>query len=122
MSAIFQTNALNAVGEPEVDLIDPKESQCVPDPSAPEPEPEPDLINAEQLCITEPKVDLVDPEELCAQGPRAPEPEAEVTSELSRLENCIPLSVFQLEDRLRECTLSKTPVTEVWPGVFIGNE
>uniref|UniRef100_A0A8C1NIH4 Dual specificity protein phosphatase n=1 Tax=Cyprinus carpio TaxID=7962 RepID=A0A8C1NIH4_CYPCA len=27
-----------------------------------------------------------------------------------------------LEDRLRRCTLSKTPVTEVWPRVFIGNE
>uniref|UniRef100_A0A8C2AIR8 Dual specificity protein phosphatase n=1 Tax=Cyprinus carpio TaxID=7962 RepID=A0A8C2AIR8_CYPCA len=38
------------------------------------------------------------------------------------LENHIPLNLFQLEDRLRECTLSKTPVTEVWPGVFIGNE
>jgi len=115
MSAIFQTNALNAVREPEVDPIDPKESQCVPDPSAPEPEPDTDLVHAEQLCITEPKVDLVDPEELC-------EPEAEVTSELSRLEKCIPLNVLQLEDRLSECTLSKTPVTEVWPGVFIGNE
>uniref|UniRef100_A0A9J8D4E6 Protein-serine/threonine phosphatase n=1 Tax=Cyprinus carpio carpio TaxID=630221 RepID=A0A9J8D4E6_CYPCA len=109
MSAVFQTNTLNAVGEPEVDLMDPKESQCVPDPSAPEPELEMDLVNTEQLCITEPKVDLV-------------EPEAEVTSELSRLENHISLNLFQLEDRLRECTLSKTPVTEVWPGVFIGNE
>uniref|UniRef100_A0A671SK58 Tyrosine specific protein phosphatases domain-containing protein n=1 Tax=Sinocyclocheilus anshuiensis TaxID=1608454 RepID=A0A671SK58_9TELE len=69
-----------------------------------------------------PTVDLVDPEELCAHGPSVPEPEAEVTSEVSRLENCIPLNVFQLEDRLRECTQSKTPVTEVWPGVFIGNE
>uniref|UniRef100_A0A671SIT2 Tyrosine specific protein phosphatases domain-containing protein n=1 Tax=Sinocyclocheilus anshuiensis TaxID=1608454 RepID=A0A671SIT2_9TELE len=116
MSAVFQTNTLNAVGEPEVDLIDPKESQWVPDPSAPEPELEMDLVSTEQLCITEPKVDLVDPEELCAHGPSVPEPEAEVTSEVSRLENCIPLNVFQLEDRLRECTQSKTPVTEVWPG------
>ncbi|XP_058618574.1 uncharacterized protein LOC131531659 isoform X2 [Onychostoma macrolepis] len=122
ISAIFQTNALNAVGEPEVDLIDPKESQCVPDPSAPESELEMDPVNTEQLCITEPKVDLVDPEELCAQAPSVPEPEAEVTSELSRLENCILLNMFQLEDSLMECTLPKTPVTEVWPRVFIGNE
>uniref|UniRef100_A0A671PSC9 Dual specificity protein phosphatase n=1 Tax=Sinocyclocheilus anshuiensis TaxID=1608454 RepID=A0A671PSC9_9TELE len=28
----------------------------------------------------------------------------------------------RLEDHLSECTLSKTPVTEVWPWVFIGNE
>ncbi|XP_026056113.1 protein phosphatase Slingshot-like [Carassius auratus] len=114
MSAFFQTNTMNAVGEPEEDLIDPKESQCVPDPSVPEPELEMDLVSKEQLCMTEPKVDLVEP--------AVPEPEAQVTSDLSRLENHIPLSVFQLEDRLRECTLSKTPVSEVWPRVFIGNE
>ncbi|XP_026054872.1 uncharacterized protein LOC113040891 [Carassius auratus] len=104
MSAFFQTNTMNAVGEPEEDLIDPKESQCVPDPSVPEPELEMDLVSKEQLCMTEPKVDLVEP--------AVPEPEAQVTSDL----------VFQLEDRLRECTLSKTPVSEVWPRVFIGNE
>uniref|UniRef100_A0A8C1RBU2 Tyrosine specific protein phosphatases domain-containing protein n=1 Tax=Cyprinus carpio TaxID=7962 RepID=A0A8C1RBU2_CYPCA len=56
-----------------------------------------DLVNTEQLCITERKVDLV-------------EPEAEVTSELSRLENHIPLNLFQLEDRLRECTLAFIPL------------
>uniref|UniRef100_A0A671S3G0 Uncharacterized protein n=1 Tax=Sinocyclocheilus anshuiensis TaxID=1608454 RepID=A0A671S3G0_9TELE len=165
LTAIFQTNALNAVGEPEVDLLDPEEScvpdqsapepetetdlvdieqscvpdpsipepepevdlldpeeSCVPDPSAPEPEPEMDLVDTEQSCIPKPEVDLVDPEESCAPDPSVPEPEPEVTSELSRLENYIRLNVSQLEDRLRECTLSKTPVAEVWPRVFIGNE
>ncbi len=38
LSAIFQTNTLNAVGEPEVDLVDTEQS-CVPDPSVTEPEP-----------------------------------------------------------------------------------
>ncbi|XP_059396833.1 serine/threonine/tyrosine-interacting-like protein 2 [Carassius carassius] len=202
LTAIFQTNALNAVGEPEVDLHDteksclpdpsvPKpdpemnlvdtkqscipetgmdlvdsEQSCVPDPSVPDPEPEVDLLDPEiscvpdpsvpeldpemnlvdtkQSCIPEPEmnlvdieqscvpdpsvpdpgpeVDLVDPEESCAPGPSVPEPEPEVTSEHLSLENCIRLNVSKLEDRLRECTLSKTPVTEVWPRVFIGNE
>lgn len=50
-----------SVGQPEVDLLDPKES-CVPDPRAPEPEPEMDLVDTEQFCI--PKTDLVAPPEL----------------------------------------------------------
>uniref|UniRef100_A0A8C2HHU8 Dual specificity protein phosphatase n=1 Tax=Cyprinus carpio TaxID=7962 RepID=A0A8C2HHU8_CYPCA len=67
-------------------------------------------------------MDLIDPEESCAPGPSVPEPEPEVTSEHLSLENYFRLNVSQLEDRLRRCTLSKTPVTEVWPRVFIGNE
>ncbi|XP_016110441.1 uncharacterized protein [Sinocyclocheilus grahami] len=104
--------------EPEMDLIDPEES-CVSDPSVPEPEPEMDLIDPEESCVSdpsvpepEPEMDLVDPEKSCVSDPSAPEPEPEVTSELLRLENYIRLNVSQLEDRLRECTLSKTPVTE----------
>ncbi|XP_016376949.1 uncharacterized protein LOC107715355 [Sinocyclocheilus rhinocerous] len=118
----------SCIPETEVDLVDPEES-CAPDPSVPEPEPEVDLFDPEESCAPdpsvpepEPEVDLVDPEESCAPDPSVPEPETEVTSELSRLENYIRLNVSQLEDRLRECTLSKTPVTEVWPRVFIGNE
>ncbi|XP_052396117.1 uncharacterized protein LOC127944274 isoform X1 [Carassius gibelio] len=165
LTAIFQTNALNAVGKPEVDLLDPEESfapdpsiskqepevnlvdteqscipepemdlldseeSCLPDPSIPEPEPEMNLVDIEQSCVPDPsapapgpEVDLVDPEESCAPGPSVPEPEPEVTSEHLSLENCIRLNVSKLEDRLRECTVSKTPVTEVWPRVFIGNE
>ncbi|XP_016359875.1 dual specificity phosphatase DUPD1-like [Sinocyclocheilus anshuiensis] len=94
------------IPEPEMDLVDPEES-CVSDLSVPEPEPE---------------MDLIDPEESCVSDPNAPEPEPEVTSELLRLENYIRLNVSKLEDHLSECTLSKTPVTEVWPWVFIGNE
>uniref|UniRef100_A0A672KC76 Dual specificity protein phosphatase n=1 Tax=Sinocyclocheilus grahami TaxID=75366 RepID=A0A672KC76_SINGR len=32
------------------------------------------------------------------------------------------VDLLQLQDRLDECTLDCTPVTEVWPNVFIGNE
>ncbi|XP_052454275.1 uncharacterized protein LOC128014624 [Carassius gibelio] len=73
--AVFQTKMPETVGQPELDLPDPKES-FVPDPSAPKPEPEMDLLDTEQSCIpepeldlvvpSEPKLDLVDPEEACA--------------------------------------------------------
>ncbi|XP_058628630.1 uncharacterized protein LOC131538660 isoform X2 [Onychostoma macrolepis] len=62
------------------------------------------------------------PEPLCEPGPSRPKPEAQVTKEVSVLENHVPQSILQLQDRLDECTLDWTPVTEVWPSVFIGNE
>ncbi|XP_058618565.1 uncharacterized protein LOC131531654 [Onychostoma macrolepis] len=275
LSAIFQTNTLNAVGEPEVDLVDTEQS-CVPDPSVPEPEPagpsgeeandqggldaeenrpaelnagrmtkkistvfqrfhavfqrkmlnsvgepEVDLIDTEQSCITDPSVsepepagpsveeandqggldaeenrpaentnmmkikkvhgfvmtkrteyatvrnikkirtffqndrpkhvgvsawpemnqnvpepepeddlddppenewDLAAPEESCEPGPSVPEPESKVVSELTRLENYVPLNMFQMEDRLKKCTpLKQRHVTNVWPRIFIGD-
>uniref|UniRef100_A0A671NCY6 Uncharacterized protein n=1 Tax=Sinocyclocheilus anshuiensis TaxID=1608454 RepID=A0A671NCY6_9TELE len=43
-------------------------------------------------------------------------------TELSVLENYIPQNISQLKNRLEECTLSETPVTEVWPNIFLGNE
>ncbi|XP_026111353.1 uncharacterized protein LOC113087315 [Carassius auratus] len=73
--AVFQAKMPETVGQPELDLPDPKES-FVPDPSALKPEPEMDLLDTEQSCIpepevdlvvpSEPKLDLVDPEEACA--------------------------------------------------------
>uniref|UniRef100_A0A8C1LQR2 Dual specificity protein phosphatase n=1 Tax=Cyprinus carpio TaxID=7962 RepID=A0A8C1LQR2_CYPCA len=50
-------------------------------------------------------MDLIDPEESCVRDPSALEPEPETD----------PVDT-------EECTLSKTPVTEVWPRVFIGNQ
>uniref|UniRef100_A0A671M4J5 Tyrosine-protein phosphatase domain-containing protein n=1 Tax=Sinocyclocheilus anshuiensis TaxID=1608454 RepID=A0A671M4J5_9TELE len=48
---------------------------------------------------------------------------SKVLSELSSLENYVPLNVFQLEDRLKQCPLLKQRhVTNVWPRVFIGDE
>ncbi|XP_026065380.1 uncharacterized protein LOC113048083 [Carassius auratus] len=62
------------------------------------------------------------PEPLCEPGPSKPKPEPQVTKELSVLESHVSLSVLQLQDRVDEYTLYCTPVTEVWPNVFIGNE
>ncbi|XP_059360636.1 uncharacterized protein LOC132098592 [Carassius carassius] len=62
------------------------------------------------------------PEPLCEPGPSKPKPEPQVAKELSVLESHVSLSVLQLQDRLDEYTLYCTPVTEVWPNVFIGNE
>uniref|UniRef100_A0A671PFI2 Dual specificity protein phosphatase n=1 Tax=Sinocyclocheilus anshuiensis TaxID=1608454 RepID=A0A671PFI2_9TELE len=45
-----------------------------------------------------------------------------MTKELAALESHVSQSLLQLQDRLDECTLDCTPVTEVWPSVFIGNE
>ncbi|KAK2886087.1 hypothetical protein Q8A67_016924 [Cirrhinus molitorella] len=90
--------------KPEVDLIDP-EASCVPDPTAPQPKPGTDLVDTE-----------------CVPDPSVPEPEPEVASKLSRLENYVPVKILQLEDRCKGSTLTNTAVTEVWPGVFIGNE
>uniref|UniRef100_A0A8C2DPH9 Protein-serine/threonine phosphatase n=1 Tax=Cyprinus carpio TaxID=7962 RepID=A0A8C2DPH9_CYPCA len=56
-------------------------------------------------------------------SPSILEPESKVLSELSSLENYVPLNIFQLEDRLKQCTLFKQRhVTNVWPRVFIGDE
>uniref|UniRef100_A0A671PJ30 Protein phosphatase Slingshot homolog 3-like n=1 Tax=Sinocyclocheilus anshuiensis TaxID=1608454 RepID=A0A671PJ30_9TELE len=62
------------------------------------------------------------PEPLCEPGPSIPKPEPQVTKELAALESHVSQSLLQLQDRLDECTLDCTPVTEVWPSVFIGNE
>ncbi|XP_016354161.1 uncharacterized protein LOC107697821 [Sinocyclocheilus anshuiensis] len=61
------------------------------------------------------------PEPLCVPGAIVPEQEPQVT-ELSVLENYIPQNISQLKNRLEECILSETPVTEVWPNIFLGNE
>lgn len=67
--------------------------------------------------------DLAPPQESCAPAASVPEPESKVTSELSMLENYVPLNVFQLEDRLEKYTpLKQRHVTNVWPRVFIGDE
>lgn len=89
-----------------------------PDRSAPEPEPEEDLDDP-----PENDWDLAAPEESCAPGASFPEPESKVASELSMLEDYVPLNVFQLEDCLKKFTpLKQRHVTNVWPRVFIGDE
>uniref|UniRef100_A0A8C1MCL8 Protein-serine/threonine phosphatase n=1 Tax=Cyprinus carpio TaxID=7962 RepID=A0A8C1MCL8_CYPCA len=101
----FQKNRVEPIGIPA--QPDPEPS-CVPDPEA---EAEVDLVNEEQLCVA---------------GPNGPEPqvkkETQVTTELSMLHNNFPLNIFQLERRMCKCRVQWTPVTEVWPSVFIGNE
>lgn len=83
------------------------ETLCVPGPSDPKPELQMDLVDAEQLCVP---------------GPICPKTEHQVKTELSILQMYIPQSVIQLQDRLEQCTLDWTPITEVWCNVFIGNE
>uniref|UniRef100_A0A673I569 Protein-serine/threonine phosphatase n=1 Tax=Sinocyclocheilus rhinocerous TaxID=307959 RepID=A0A673I569_9TELE len=93
-----------------------------PGSSVPEPDFEEDLFDSVELYVPGPSVpepypewDLATPEDLGA--------ESKVLSELSSLENYVPLNVFQLEDRLKQCTLLKQRhVTNVWPRVFIGDE
>ncbi|KAK2900349.1 hypothetical protein Q8A67_008464 [Cirrhinus molitorella] len=60
MRAVFQTNTVNAVEEPEVDQIDPGE-WFDPDPIAPEPEPEMDLVDTKQSCVPDPSVPEPEP-------------------------------------------------------------
>ncbi|KAL0157757.1 hypothetical protein M9458_045833, partial [Cirrhinus mrigala] len=61
----------------------------------------------------QPQKDPAVPEPRC--NPEASVPEQEPQSH-------IPQNISQLKNRLEECALSETPVTEVWPNVFLGNE
>ncbi|KAL1250367.1 hypothetical protein QQF64_021372 [Cirrhinus molitorella] len=69
----------------------------------------------------QPKKDPALPEPPCKPEASVLEQEPQVT-ELSVLESCIPQNISQMKNCLEECTLSETPVTEVWPNVFLGNE
>ncbi len=69
----------------------------------------------------QPQKDPAVPEPLCIPEANVPEQEPQVT-ELSVLENYISLNISQLKKRLEECTLSGTPVTEIWPNILLGNE
>ncbi|KAF4101817.1 uncharacterized protein LOC131522691 [Onychostoma macrolepis] len=112
---------------PEEDLDDPPEREWdvvdsvelyAPGSSFPEPEPEEDLVDSVELNVPGPSVPKPQPEWYLAalDDPSIPEP-------VSRLENYIPLNMFQLEDRLKKCTLLKERhVSNVWPRVFIGDE
>lgn len=79
-------------------------------------------INKDETKNEEDPVAQPVPEPLCEPGPSIPKPEPQVTKELSVLESHVSQSVLQLQDRLDEYTLGCTPVTEVWPNVFTGNE
>ncbi|XP_052466584.1 uncharacterized protein LOC128022852 [Carassius gibelio] len=89
-----------------------------------------DLVDSVELYAPGPSIlkprhewDLATPLDLGAPNPSVLEPEAKVLSELSSLENYVPLNILQLEDRLKQCTLLKQRhVTDVWPRVFIGDE
>ncbi|XP_059384631.1 uncharacterized protein LOC132118687 [Carassius carassius] len=69
----------------------------------------------------QPQNDPAVPEPPCIPEASVPEQEPHVT-ELSVLENYIPQNISQLKKRLEEHTPSETPVTEVWPNIFLGNE
>lgn len=110
--------------EREWDVVDSVELYA-PGSSFPEPEPEEDLVDSVELYVPGPSVPKLQPEWYLAapDDPSIPEPEPKVVSELSRLENYVPLNVFQLEDRLKKCSpLRQRHVTNVWPRVFIGDE
>ncbi|KTG42814.1 hypothetical protein cypCar_00046713 [Cyprinus carpio] len=115
--------------ECEWDMVDSMELYA-PGSSDPEPDSVEDLFDSLELYVPGPSVlepqpewDLATPEDLGAPGPSILEPESKVLSELSSLENYVPLNIFQLEDRLKQCTLFKQRhVTNVWPRVFIGDE
>ncbi len=107
--------------EREWDVVDSVELYA-PGSSFPEPEPEEDLVDSVELYVPGPSFPKLQPEWYLA-APRIPELEPKVESELSRIENYVPLNVLQLEDRLKECTpLKQRHVTNVWPRVFIGDE
>ncbi|KAL0194261.1 hypothetical protein M9458_012557, partial [Cirrhinus mrigala] len=90
--------------ESEEESVD-SEVSYVPGPSDSEPRPE---------------WDLAAPEEPFAPSPGVSDP---VTAELLRLENYIPQNVFQLENRLKRCTLRRPRhVSRVWPRIYIGDE
>ncbi|XP_052431350.1 uncharacterized protein LOC127972094 isoform X3 [Carassius gibelio] len=100
------------------------EPSCVPDPEA---EAEVDLVDSHRVPDpeAEAEVELVDAHQLCVAGPNDPEPqvktETQVTTELPMLHNVI-LNIFQLERRMCKCRVMWTPIAEVWPSVFMGNE
>ncbi len=100
----LQKNRVEPIG---VSAEPDREPSCDPGPSGPKPELQVDLVDAEQLCVL---------------GPICPKTEHQLKTELSVLQMYIPQSAIQLQDRLEQCTLDWTPVTEVWCNVFIGNE
>uniref|UniRef100_A0A671PFG7 Protein phosphatase Slingshot homolog 3-like n=1 Tax=Sinocyclocheilus anshuiensis TaxID=1608454 RepID=A0A671PFG7_9TELE len=68
-------------------------------------------------------MDLVDAQQLCVAGPSGPEPHVKPETQVTTmLHNNFPRNIFQLERRMCKCRVQWTPVTEVWPSVFIGNE
>ncbi|KAL0201915.1 hypothetical protein M9458_005102, partial [Cirrhinus mrigala] len=137
---------LMASFELDWDLFDSVELHS-PGPSDPEPHPEENLddpperewgvVDSVELYRTtwtnklEIEEDMVDSEELYFLGRSESEPRPEwdpdvpdpVTSKLLKLENYIPENVFQLEDRLKRCTLRRPGhVSRVWPRIYIGDE
>ncbi|KAK9960222.1 hypothetical protein ABG768_010297 [Culter alburnus] len=112
--------------EPEFDQADPEES-CVPVPSVPEMEPEFDQADPEESCVPvpsfpemEPDLDLAGPEQSCVPGPSSavPKPNARTSKQDPFPEE----ECFQLYRRVKACTKSYNPVTQVWKNIFIGNE
>ncbi|XP_059360635.1 uncharacterized protein LOC132098591 [Carassius carassius] len=111
---------LAEAGEGEVEESDKSRVEPIEIPAQPDPEPS---------CVPDPEaeaeVDLVDVHQLCVAGLNGPEPqvktETQVTTELSMLHNVL-LNIFQLERRMCKCRVMWTPITEVWPSVFMGNE
>lgn len=71
---------------------------------------------------TETEVDPADEGASCLPGPSCSNIESQIKTELSLLEMYIPHGPGKLRNRLKECALDWTPVTEVWPNVFLGNE
>ncbi|XP_051719998.1 dual specificity phosphatase 29-like [Ctenopharyngodon idella] len=107
--------------EPDLDLFDSDES-CDLVPSIPELEPDLDLFDSDESCDLvpivpelEPDLDLVDSDESCVPGPSSAVPRPNAST--SKQDPC-----FQLEKRVKACTLHYKPVTQVWNNIFIGNE
>ncbi|KAF4114349.1 hypothetical protein G5714_004572 [Onychostoma macrolepis] len=71
---------------------------------------------------TETDVDLVDTEQSSDPDLNCFKTESQAKTELSMLQMYIRKSVIRLLDRLDECFLHWTPVSEVWPSAFIGNQ
>ncbi|XP_043088390.1 uncharacterized protein LOC122334486 [Puntigrus tetrazona] len=134
--------------EYEWDLVDYVELYPA-GPSVPKPDPDkyPDdpperklnVVDSLELCAwgssfpePQPEVNLFDSIELCAPGESVPNPyleryvadlkQSEVESELLSLENYVPLNVFQLEQRLKNCKQQQSHVTNIWTRLFIGDE
>ncbi|KAK9954634.1 hypothetical protein ABG768_016685 [Culter alburnus] len=112
--------------EPEFDQADPEESY-VPVPSVPKMEPEFDQADPEESCVPvpsvpemEPDLDLAGPEQSCVPGPSSavPKPNARTSKQDPFPEE----ECFQLYRRVKACTKSYKPVTQVWKNIFIGNE
>ncbi len=126
MKKSFQRNRVEPIG---VSTEPDPEPSSVPDPDCPEPEPQVDLDDVEQSCVPGPSdpepetdVDLVDTEQSSDPDLSCCKTESQAKTELSMLQMYICQSVIQLLDRLDECFLDWTPVSEVWPNVFIGNQ